>query len=529
LSLLAVACLVPAAEAHPVGLGIYERTIEVRLAQDRIIVHYRLELTDLTAVKDLLAVGDGKELARLTKPQEHYEAFTRVYAPIPAANLTAQLDGKDLEFQCVHRTHEVLDHLRCDFVFEAPCTLRPGRRYQLTFREDNYDREAGMVRLTLVGGPSFLIEEKNQPDEALRAKSYSELKPGEEARARKASAAFAVIAEEPKGPAGRGPAEPLASLKLDASGEPLAWLKPESSLTSAEVRSAPPVSTEPSAPLHGDDGLLRLFLNSERGFWVMLLLAAGLGGAHALTPGHGKTLVAAYLVGQRGTVWHALLLGLVTTLTHTGIVLVLAVALRLYFPHGLTADAQRRVDTILGLIGGALIAGLGAWLLFRRLTGKADHFHLPGHGHPHHSHDHHHGHDTAGHYHDEHGHAHPLPTGGGVGGLIVLGVQGGIVPCWDAVVLLLAAVAMNLLWLALPLLLAFSAGLAGVLIAIGIVVVQARGLAGVRWGESRLFRALPLLSALTITGLGLWLCYDRLHPHAAPPGPPPQRVLPFSP
>jgi ABC-type nickel/cobalt efflux system permease component RcnA len=263
--------------------------------------------------------------------------------------------------------------------------------------------------------------------------------------------------------------------------------------------------------------LLRLFLHSEHGFWMMLLLAAGFGAAHALTPGHGKTLVAAYLVGQRGTVWHALLLGMVTTLTHTGVVLVLAAALQLFFPHGMTEQTQRDVDTALGLVGGLLIAGLGVWLLLRRLSGQADHFHLPGHSHHHHHHhDGAHSHDHADHYHDEHGHTHPLPQDGGAWGLVVLGIHGGIVPCWDAVILLLAAVAMNLLWLALPLLLAFSAGLAGVLILIGILVVKARGLAGARWGENRLFRMLPLLSALVIIGLGLWLCYDRVHARAAP-------------
>ena len=95
--------------------------------------------------------------------------------------------------------------------------------------------------------------------------------------------------------------------------------------------------------------------------------------------------------------------------------------------------------------------------------------------------------------------------------MIALGIQGGIVPCWDAVALLVAAVTMNKLWWALPLLLAFSAGLAGVLVAIGILVVQTRLLAGKHWENSRLFRALPLVSALLVTALGLWLCYKGVN------------------
>lgn len=93
-------------------------------------------------------------------------------------------------------------------------------------------------------------------------------------------------------------------------------------------------------------------------------------------------------------------------------------------------------------------------------------------------------------------------------GLVVLGISGGIVPCWDAILMLLVAVSTNLLWLALPMLLAFSAGLAGVLIAIGILVVRVKGFAGSYWGQSRLFRALPIVSAGLVTALGLWLCYD---------------------
>ena len=461
--------------AHPVDLGVYDRTIDIHLSRERITVRYHLELSEQTACLDLDRT-DHEEAIRLAKREEYHEAFLRVFAPILADRLTARLDGKALELTCVRRSLQAKDHLYCEFVFEAPWDLQSGRSHQFTFRDDTYSREAGSVHLTLAADSSVRLVAKTEPDKALKSRSFADLNAEEELRLRSASATI------------------------------------EATTADVEPPPEPPAPSTEGRP--GDGGLLQLFLDSERGFWVLMALAVGLGAAHALTPGHGKTLVAAYLVGQRGTVWHALLLGLITTLTHTGVVLLLAVGLRIWFPHGLTAETQRRVDTILGLTGGALIAGLGAWLLFRRLAGQADHFHLPGHGHHHH---HHHDHDHADHYHDEHGHAHPLPADGGAWGLVVLGIQGGIVPCWDAVVLLLLAVARNQLGLALPLLLAFSAGLASVLIAIGIVVVKAHGLAGARWGGSRLFRALPLVSAAVITVLGLWLCYDHLHPASPPP------------
>jgi ABC-type nickel/cobalt efflux system permease component RcnA len=144
--------------------------------------------------------------------------------------------------------------------------------------------------------------------------------------------------------------------------------------------------------------------------------------------------------------------------------------------------------------------------LLARLSGGPDHVHIGGHGH------HHHHHNGAEHYHDEQGHAHPLPQPAqGWWGLIVLGISGGIVPCWDAIFMLIYAIAAQRFWLGLPLLLAFSAGLAGVLVANGIAVVKAKGFAGSHWGESRLFRTLPLVSAVLITVLGFWLAYDSLH------------------
>jgi ABC-type nickel/cobalt efflux system permease component RcnA len=254
--------------------------------------------------------------------------------------------------------------------------------------------------------------------------------------------------------------------------------------------------------LEDDDGhpqtLLSLLLDSRRGFAMLMVLAAGLGASHALTPGHGKTLAAAYLVGERGTIGQALGLGLVTTVTHTAAVLVLAALLPVFFAD----TARASVQTALELVGGLLVAGLGLWLLMVRLAGRADHVHVGG-GH-HHSH-------------GGHSHTHEMPTArGGWKGLVVLGISGGIVPCWDAVAILAGAVSAQRLWLAFPLLLAFSAGLASVLVAVGVAVVQAKKWAGSRWGAAdrfrRVERVLPLVSALVVTGMGLWLCYESVHP-----------------
>jgi ABC-type nickel/cobalt efflux system permease component RcnA len=477
--------------AHPVPKKQHDRTIVVHLTPEAVIVNYRLDLDEWTAVNDLKPVISKEEVAGFQKPADVYAAFTRAYGPILAGNLSATLDRKELEFRCVRDAHQVeQDHLRCEFVFRSDWKLLPGRPLRFAFREGNYEEfDPGRIDVSLVIDAPLKAFESQQPDESLKKRPLTELRPGDDARLRKVSASFEFYPE----------AAPLPKKVVNQIAEVEFGTQEYVSRSEVQPEEKPAGREQPR-------NLLQLLLNTEAGFWALMTMAAGFGAVHALTPGHGKTLVAAYLVGERGTVWHALLLGLVTTLTHTGSVLLLALAIAWYYPNTVPADVQK----ILGCVGGLLIAGLGAWLLLRRLSGGPDHVHIGGHGHHHH----HHG---ADHYHDNHGHTHSLPQPGqGVWGLIVLGISGGIVPCWDAIFMLLYAIAAQRIWLGLPLLLAFSAGLAGVLVAIGIAVVKAKGFAGSHWGESRLFRALPLVSAVLITVLGFWLAYDSLHPSSSP-------------
>jgi ABC-type nickel/cobalt efflux system permease component RcnA len=475
--------------AHPVPRRCHDRTILVRLGPDAIVVDYRLEVDEFTVVfDDLPALGDQVDLTKLRKPQDFYDSFTRSYAPILAANLIAKLDGRSVQFRCIKGEHTLrdqdgnpLNHLRCDFVFQtnaAAAQADPSQPHTFTFKEGNYELEEGQIRLSLIGTPSVQILSKTEPSTELKTHTATQLQPGDDARLRKVEATFLT-------PAG-GRASDSEAVVPDA----------------ASARAAVTGWNFPS--------LYELFRDTPYGFCALLFLSAAFGAVHALTPGHGKTLVAAYLIGERGTVAHALLLGLVTTLTHTGVVIAIAVGLRIYFPYGGMSDPARQgLQTALGLGGGLLVAGLGVWLLLRRLSGQADHFHLGEHDHHHHPGHAHGAHSHPEHHHDVHGHVH-LPGSRPVGwrGLVVLGISGGIVPCWDAILMLLVAVSTNLLWLALPMLLAFSAGLAGVLILIGILVVRVKGFAGSYWGQSRLFRVLPIVSAVLVTALGLWLCYD---------------------
>jgi nickel/cobalt transporter (NicO) family protein len=265
------------------------------------------------------------------------------------------------------------------------------------------------------------------------------------------------------------------------------------------------------------DFLSRLLAKNEIGWqWLLLGLAVafGLGGAHALEPGHGKTIVAAYLVGSRGTMKHAALLGAVVTFTHTISVFLLGLAM-LLLAKSIVPD---KVIRILEAVSGLSIVAIGAVLFYQRLrqlraTMAHDraHDHHHHHNHPHdrphehlheHSHDHHQHHD---HDHGPHGHSH-LPEGEiTLGSLIALGVSGGLVPCPAALVIMLAAIAFGHVGAGLVLLVAFSLGLAGVLMAVGMMVLYARSWLPNPDVTSRhpVFRLVPVLSALVIVCLGL--------------------------
>jgi ABC-type nickel/cobalt efflux system permease component RcnA/Tol biopolymer transport system component len=261
-------------------------------------------------------------------------------------------------------------------------------------------------------------------------------------------------------------------------------------------------------------------------YLVALLIALALGALHALTPGHGKTVVAAYLVGARGTSLHAVALGTVVTLTHTGSVFLLGIIT-------LAASQYILPTTIvpfLEILSGVLIVGLGLYLLWQRFvfwresrrerpvikngggsmiskrvsfapaasrkpTGAVK-VQTPAAG------MHHHG--------DGKMHSHEVPQHITWRSLIALGISGGLVPCPDAIAILLVAIAINRVMLGLMLILSFSLGLAVILIIIGLLMVNSRKLFD-RFGFlDRLAPVMPLVSAVIVLALGFGLTWGAV-------------------
>lgn len=253
------------------------------------------------------------------------------------------------------------------------------------------------------------------------------------------------------------------------------------------------------------DYLSRLLERGHLGWGVVaigMLAAFAMGAVHALSPGHGKTIVAAYLVGTRGTVKHAAFLGLMVTFTHT---------ITVFFLGFVTLFLSRyvlpeKIYPVLGAASGLAIAWIGMSLFWKRLRaarGAAANGH-----HHHHDHDHGHQHDGGAYAHDHgDGHVHThVPEGEvSMASLVALGASGGLVPCPSALVLLLSAIALGRIAIGLILLVAFSTGLAVVLMAIGITVVYAGHWipdSGKAAGHPA-FRYLPVASAAVIVCAGV--------------------------
>jgi ABC-type nickel/cobalt efflux system permease component RcnA len=219
-------------------------------------------------------------------------------------------------------------------------------------------------------------------------------------------------------------------------------------------------------------------------FVLGLAIATVLGAAHARSPGHGKTVMAAYLVGERGTVGHAILLGLVVTATHTWSVLALGLvtlSLRDYV-------AEETLSFWMGIASGTLIVVIGVVLFLRRykayILARRNHEH-------------------------GHGHTHVVAAQNGQGvsywSILGLGFSGGIVPCPTALIVLLLAIRFGRLGYGLLLILAFSFGLALVLVAIGVLVVRASGLVRRVAGSDGRLQLLSVVSSSVIVLLGLWV------------------------
>ncbi len=276
--------------------------------------------------------------------------------------------------------------------------------------------------------------------------------------------------------------------------------------SSAQPSPAPTLNLQPNRQATPRSRFTELMTTRSFSLWFLLsaaFLAAGLGALHALEPGHGKTIVAAYLVGSRGRTRHAVGLGLLVTASHTAGVYLLG-AVVLYASKYIVPE---RIYPWLSIFSGLVIAVLAGYLLLRAWAGgdKASALEAAAEG-------------EEGVLHTHWYSPRRTPTDEMTTAtrslnqtrtvplqqLLLLGITGGIIPCPAALVVLLSAVALHRIAFGLFLIVSFSLGLAAVLITIGILMVRARGLLA-RWrSDSPLVqRWLPIASASAMLVAGL--------------------------
>ena len=489
----------PCANAHPLGNFTINHYAGLQIAPDRVEIDYVLDMAEIPAFQEIRQLdvdrnhkADAIETAHypVTKCREINSALSLRFNKKP---LSLSLSRSSVEFPPGVGGLETL-RLTCGFEGALSQTerLNSASPSTIEFEDTSYSQRLGWREITV--SAEVPVEGK------FIASSVSDR-----------------LTNYPSDLLSSPLNQRQVSLTVNPSG-----------LGDQSVARSPDLpASQASQPLIGrrNDAFTRLITLEDRSLTatlVALAIAFVWGGLHALSPGHGKTIVGAYLVGSRSQVHHALVLGLTVTLTHTiGI-----------FALGLvTLGTSRFVLTEelypwLNVISGVLVTGIGLNLLIQRSRiaqilpkwiSQPQHDH--GHAH-HHDHHHNHSHDHNHHHHDhdsEHGHSHLPPGADGSpitwSSILALGISGGLLPCPSALVVLLSAIALGRVGFGLALVSAFSLGLAGVLTGIGLTLVYAKD-----WFErlplqapkSRLF---PAMSALFMTLIGLGITTKALFDH----------------
>ena len=542
---LCTALLVPRTGfAHPMGnfsINHYSRLVSAARAVE---IDYIIDMAEIPTFQEMqedglvTRLGDPALMKYLTRQAE-----------LMKARLTLEVDGHRLALQCYSRQAIFplgaggLPTMKMGFIYRAQLldslAAAPAR---LRYRDDNFPGRAGWKEIIAISDPGVALSASSVParDRSVELTNYPTDMLHSPPQTLEAAVTFK--AAPPGSDSG-------------ASVARAGWLAPAAIRLEANRQGTPrSVFTD----------LIKSRRLDATFLLMAALIAAVLGGFHALEPGHGKTLVAAYLVGSHGKARHAVLLGGIVTASHTVSVYALG-AITLFASQWIVPE---QIYPWLGAASGLLVAGLGLTLFLRRYwaaqaaTGpnranvvaarahgdynwQQDHtVHAPHHHlHHHHHARHHEGNDgevVTSHRHTwwgghvsgvgseeerhlqphvhEHGPTRPAPRSYAtpspalsLKGLFALGITGGIVPCPAALVVLLAALAFHRVAFGLFLIVAFSAGLAVVLIGLGLGMVYAGRLMSRFSGRGALVeRWLPLASSAVITIVGVALFMQSL-------------------
>ena len=483
LALGALGLTSPAATAHPLGNFSVNHLAKVKVSSDRVDVHYILDQAEIPTFQE----RDEPRPKLLASKQAEV-----------ARGLTLSVDGREVPLELAS----------------------PGR---LTTPRG----QGGLLTTRLELSLSAAVEDPRT------VRLHDRTFPGRvgwTAMVAEPGEGTAVRADAPSGDPTRGLRrypDDLLDSPLDRRTAVFEVEPGDGSLAAPRAEGERTVTTRDAS----GEGFAAVFDDAAAGEGVLLLLllaAFGWGALHALSPGHGKAMVAAYLIGTRGTARHAVGLGVTVTITHTLGVFALGLVTLLLSQYILPEDLYPWLTLISGLlvvtIGAGVLRARIRWARARRAVGAAApgghgpsaeatlHSHGPGdHGHHHHGvlgrlvpHRHAHHHDDPHSHSHAHDHRHSNEPDHTVTrrSLIGMGAAAGLIPCPSALVVLLGAIAQHEVVLGLVLILAFSIGLAGTLTGLGLLVVYARRVLPRLRADGRVATVLPAASALAIVIVG---------------------------
>lgn len=509
------------AAAHPMGNFSVNHYSKITLESDRIRIRYFIDLAEIPTYQELQQAKIATTAIDPNSPE--VMSYVSARGAELGRGLTLAVDGKPIPLRLVSsgvifpKGAGGLPTMKMGFVYDAECPSASSNSrptpMNFYYADNNYPGQSGwkeIVALAVAG--SLLHSSVHNADRSGELSNYPTdllTSPPQDLEASlQVSLTVPPTHVSVDGTKSVRPLQPRAVSAIPVVGSTLkvtpGSLHVPGIVPSLAERPATPIHLQANHQLTPRNSFTELIQAEHLSPWFLFtaaIIAIGLGGLHALEPGHGKTIVAAYLVGSRGTARHAFLLGIVVTASHTVGVFALG-AITLYASRYIVPE---QLYPWLGALSGITIAGLGCYMLLRRLTGTAtDHSHAPG----------------AAHAHwmfwmrapetkiecDRDSKQIVSLTQ-----LLTLGITGGIIPCPAALIVLLSAFALHRIGLGFFLIVAFSVGLAAVLIGFGMLMVYARRFMTHFQIDGPLTRRwLPVASSAFITVLGLILAAQAL-------------------
>lgn len=503
--------------AHPMGPNSYNHYTALTVRQDSVALFHILDIAEFPTYS--IIKNEISRSGKKTWTEEELAAYRDRICPVLARGLKLYVEDKQLGLNLLDCRVKILESkyaplepgqqrdlraierrkipwytLWIEMELQAGFRVKPGQTHRARFEDGNFrDKLAGWKEIELLDSKTAKITKGRENLNSARSGRLDVDKLND-----------LTLAMAPS----KMPTDTEASFEFEAGAGARTGAERASRARGNLLQRA--MAALPELPELLDT---RYFLPAAMG------LAFILGCLHALSPGHGKTLVAAYLIGSRGRVSDAIFLGFVVTVAHVFSVVILGLVI-LFATSNID---NRAVEVYLELCSGILIIAIGVWMFARNAAGQGpahvhdqygrhinpetgavlDHGHAHGHAHDAHTHGHHHHEHDHSHHTHAHDHAPAIQDGrASWWDILVLGVTGGIVPCPTALIVLFSAVALKKTGLGLSLIVVFSMGLASVLIAIGILMVKAKGFMDKRLKETGALRLLPFVSAVIITGIG---------------------------